>query len=300
MLTYAICPFCKNKPQSKFFGLNDYLYCSNCKLAWLKKFPEPSYGDTYYKGTSTIFSLLFSPVGRFFYWLRSSYVGKKNIKLWVDVGAGEGSYLKTVPAEKRLGIEISASGRRIMENSGLKTMTEKQFLKYKSLKADVISFWHVLEHVENPWMYLGTAYKNLADKGLIIIGIPNFDSFEFQLFKRNWFHLVPKHHLWHFSPKAIRKVLSLEGFKIIKIDYWSLEHHLTGILQSFINKTSGSDSILHRLIKRAEDSPRFFLRDAFWSGFWLTVGLPVVVGFWIAGALFTKSGTIIILAEKKY
>lgn len=299
MLIYSTCPLCKNEFQSGFFGLEDYWYCSYCKLARLKKFPEPSYGDTYYKGTSTIFSLLFSPVGRFFYWLRSSYAGKKNIRLWIDVGAGEGGYLKTVPAGKKIGVEISASGRKIMENSGLKTMTEKQFLKRKGLKADVISFWHVLEHVENPWMYLRGAYKNLAGKGLIIIGIPNFDSFEFQLFKKYWFHLVPKHHLWHFSPQSIGSILDTEGFKIVGLDYWSLEHHLTGVLQSFVNRTSGSDSILHRLVKRAEDSPRFLLKDIFWSAFWLTVGFPVVIGFWITGALSNKSGTIIILAERK-
>lgn len=295
----TICPLCRKTPENHFFGLQSYYYCKNCSIAWQKNFSEPSYKEKYYKGSSGIVSILFFPIIRLFYLIRRGYVKNKNIGLWVDVGAGDGEFLRCVKAKQKIGVEISASGRKKMGEIGLKTQTDQEFLKVSGLNADVISFWHVLEHTQNPWMYLRSACRNLAKGGKIVIGVPNFDSFEFKLFKRYWFHLDPKHHFWHFSSKSIKKILENEEITIKKIDYWSFEHHLTGVLQSFINKTSDSANVLHHLLKRGEYHGSFRLKDAVWCVFWLTLGFPVVIGFWIAGSILGKSGAIIIIAEKK-
>lgn len=289
------CPICKKTPDSSFFGILGYRYCLRCHLGWLKMLPKTSYTENYYRGTSSIISKLFLPIALFFYMIRGSFAkGRK--KLWIDVGAGDGGFLKTVNAQRKIGVEISLAGRKIMEKAGLKTLSNKKFLKTSGLNADVISYWHVLEHVEKPWEYLEAGKRNLSKKGKIIIGIPNSDSLELKYFKKYWFHLVPKYHLWHLSKKSIELFLTEKGFKIDSIDYWSLEHHLTGILQSFINSTAGSDSVLHRLVKRGLNySPSF--KDIFWSIFWLTIGFPVVFLFWVISALSKKSGTIVVTAK---
>ncbi len=293
---YKRCPICKKEPDSSFFGIQGYRYCSRCQLGWLKKLPKITYKENYYKGTSGIVSKLFIPIGLIFYKIRSSFAKEKN-KLWIDVGAGDGGFLKTVNAQRRIGVEISKAGRKIMEEAGLETLSNEEFLKTSGLNADVISFWHVLEHVERPWEYLEAAKRNLSKKGRIIIGIPNSDSFELKYFKKYWFHLVPKYHLWHFSKNSIELLLNKSGFKTNHIDYWSVEHHLAGTLQSFINRTAGSDSVLHRLVKRGLDySPTF--KDIFWSIFWLTIGLPVVFSFWAISSLLRKPGTFILIAKK--
>lgn len=293
---YRNCPICKKKPTTSLFGIKGYLYCSHCRLGWLKKLPKISYKENYYKGTSGIVSKLFIPIGLIFYKIRGSFAEGKN-KLWIDVGAGDGGFLKTVSAQRKIGIEISQAGRKIMEKSGLETLSNEKFLKTSGLDADVISYWHVLEHVEKPWEYLKAGKRNLSKKGKIIIGIPNIDSYEFQYFRNYWFHLVPKYHLWHFSKNSIELFLGKAGFKINSIDNWSIEHHLAGTLQSFINRTAGSDSVLHRLVKRGLDySPTF--KDIFWSVFWLTFGLPVVFLFWGASSILKKPGTFILVAKK--
>lgn len=294
---YKHCPICKKKSSSSFFGIEGYRYCSNCHLGWLKKLPKVVYAENYYKGTSSIASKLFAPIRLFFYILRKTFAGMDRKKIWIDVGAGDGGFLKTVNAEEKIGVEISLAGRDIMEKDGLKTLSDEKFLKTSGLNADIISYWHVLEHVEKPWEYLKAGKRNLAKAGKIIIGIPNSDSFEFRYFRNSWFHLVPQYHLWHFSLKSMSLLLADTGFKIESIDYWSIEHHLTGILQSFINKTVGSDSVLHRLVKRGLDySPS--LKDIFWSIFWLTIGLPIVFLFWIISSLSHKSGTIVLVVKK--
>lgn len=294
--TNSICPLCENKASSNLFGLSSYWVCQVCKVAWLKKFPKAEYDETYYKGKSSLAQKLFAPLALFFYSIRESYVGIKNRNTWIDVGAGEGGFLKTVHAKQRIGVEISKSGRKMMEDEGLETLTDQQFLKAKNLNADVISFWHVLEHVENPSEYLEAARENLRKNGKIVVGIPNYISLEAQTFKKYWFHLVPKYHIWHFSPKSFEKLLAKAGFTIENINYWSLEHHPTGILQSFINSTAKSDSVLHRLVKRGLDYKPAF-KDIFWSAFWMTIGAPIIITFWIVGSLLKKSGTMIFVAK---
>lgn len=289
------CPLCKKKANT-LVDLPNYLYCSRCQLAWVKQFKRPTYNETYYKGASSIASKLFSPVALMFYRLRTGFAPATHIRLWIDVGAGDGEFLKHVQADRKLGVEISDSARHLMEESGIETMTERAFLASNPLAADVISFWHVLEHLEKPWVYLKAARKHLVRGGTLIIGIPNIDSLEFQIFRNHWFHLVPNFHLWHHSPRSLERFLKKYGFTIRAVDYWSIEHHLTGVLQSFINKSAGSDSILHRFIKRGQ-SHIVRPNDAFWSIFWLTIGAPVVILFWLLGALTHKSGTFVAIAR---
>lgn len=298
-LKKTVCLLCNHEAMPHMGGIAKYWYCNNCFLGWLKKIPHTVYDETYYIGKSNFAGKIFYPIAQFFYFVRRSYVGLDEKNVWIDCGAGDGGFLRTVSAKKRIGVEISSSGRRMMKDIGLLVLDTKQFLRSKQLiNADVVSFWHVIEHLENPVGYLQEAYKNMKKNGKLIIGIPNHDSFEFKIFKTHWFHLVPKYHIWHFSPLSMTKLLEKTGFTINYIDYWSIEHHPTGILQSFINKSAGSDSILHRLIKRGLDYTTLSKKDLFWSVFWTTVGLPFVLLFWIFSALFHQSGTIVVVASK--
>jgi 2-polyprenyl-3-methyl-5-hydroxy-6-metoxy-1,4-benzoquinol methylase len=286
------CPLCKSKGTS-LPNLPLHAYCPSCKLAWVKNFHKPTYEDNYYKGALNIASIVMAPISSLFYLLRNAYVGLKTKNLWIDVGAGDGGFLKTVRARKKIGVEVSASGRKMMEKAGLSSMTDKQFLKTKNLNADVISFWHVLEHIENPWDYLASARRNLARGGRIVIGVPNIDCLEYHVFGKHWFH-TPKFHIWENTPHSIRLLLTRAGFRVQSVDYWSIEHHLPCLLQTFINASAGSQGALHRLIRRGHDSDIIY-KDIFWSFFWMTIGFPLVLVFWITGALTHKSGTFVVV-----
>lgn len=290
----TICPLCKKKG-SNLPDFPAHLYCKTCKLAWLKHFPKAIYDDIYYQGASSIASKLFTPITLIFNLIRNVYVGLDKKKLWIDVGAGDGGFLKIVRAERKIGVDSSPSARRLMEQSGIRTMTDKQFLRSRSLNADIISFWHMLEHVPNPWDYLISARHNLADNGLIVIGVPNMDCLEYYLFGNRWFH-TPKFHLYEHSTNSIALLVRKAGFIIKHIDYWSPEHHLPTMLQSCINFTAGSQGALHRFIRRGHDST-FTFRDAFWSIFWLTIGFPIILLFWIIGSIAKKSSTIVVVAK---
>lgn len=293
------CPVCGGNQISGLFQLPIYNYCTSCQTAWLKKNPKVFYGEEYYQGKSSIFSNLFKPLELFFYWIRESYVGFDKKKLWIDVGAGEGSFLSTVKAERRIGVEISKAGRKLITDKGLQSMTPEEFLSNQNLGATVISFWHVLEHTKDPWNYLKAAHYNLNKSGKIIIGVPNIESWEFKTFGKNWFHLVPDYHLWHFSIISMQKLLEKNGFKIDKTDWWSPEHHPTGLLQSFINQSSETHNFLHKLIKRQTDIKEISSKAIFWTIFWLSLGLPIILIIWVINSQLKKSGTFVIIASKK-
>lgn len=290
------CPVCGSSKISDLFQLPIYNYCISCQTAWLKKIPKTSYGKEYYQGKSSIFSNLFKPLELFFYWIRERYVGFDKKKLWIDVGAGEGNFLSNVKADRRIGVEISKAGRKLIIEKGLQSMNPEEFLSSQNLGASVISFWHVLEHTTDPWNYLKAANCNLSKNGKIIVGVPNIDSWEFKIFGKNWFHLVPDYHIWHFSPKSIEILLENAGFKINKIDYFSPEHHPAGLLQSLINKSTGTHNILHKLVKRETDLGTLSIKGFGGIVFWLSVGLPFVLLFWLLTSLFRKSGTIVVVA----
>lgn len=294
-----ICPVCGSKKITSLNVLGNYLQCLNCKVAWKKKFPKASYQTDYYEPGSSLASFLFSPILSFFYALRNRYV--KGVKdLWIDVGAGDGKFLESVNAKRKVGVEVSQAARKIMKTRGFEVLTEKEFLETSNLYSDVISFWQVLEHLEQPQKYLKSSWANLKKGGEIIVAVPNIDSFEFKFFGNAWFHLTPKFHLWHFSPESIGMLLERQGFKIKKIDFWSVEHHLTGLLQSFINKTSGSENTLHRLVKseRGASFSEFSAKEIFWNVFWITLGLPIVGIFWIFSSVLKEPGTFVVVASK--
>jgi 2-polyprenyl-3-methyl-5-hydroxy-6-metoxy-1,4-benzoquinol methylase len=293
------CPICGEKPNGQMNNLKQYWYCTQCSLGWIKEIPKTTYKESYYTSGSSILAKLFVPLEVFFYKIRESYIGMQKKAFYIDVGAGDGNFLSHVNAKRKIGVEISQSGRKIMEKNGLETLSPKEFINSKNKKADVISFWHVLEHVDHPIDYIKAAKNTINKSGKIVIAVPNADSFEFRLFKQYWFHLTPQFHIWFFTPRALKRILKLADLKIERIDYWTIEHHFAGILQSFINFTTHTDNALHKLIKRRQDLSSLSFASIFWIIFWCTIGLPIVFFFWIIASLSKKSGAIVVIASKK-
>lgn len=293
------CPICFRNKVGASTIVDGYLQCIHCQTIWNPKFKNPQYKSNYYEGKSSIISLAFSHIMKILYKCREMYVGTDKKDLWIDVGAGDGGFLEQVNSGKKIGVEVSQYGRKNMEKRGIKTLSPEAFTKSRNLQADVISFWHVLEHVIEPKFLLVAAQKNLKENGRIIIGIPNANSFEFRLFKEKWFHFAPLHHKWHFTAKGLKTLLAKEGFVVQKIDYWSPEHQIAGLVQSFINITASSNNLLHKLVKRREPDTKIFLRDGVLIVFWLTLGLPIVFGFWVFAAVNHRPGTLVVVAQPR-
>ena len=129
----------------------------------------------------------------------------------LDVGAGTGSFIR---AAKRSGwdvkgIEPDSVARGIANTKNANTVFSlKTLSSLKTASYDVITLWHVLEHLPNLQEDLKTFKRLLKPNGRIIVAVPNFNSFDAIYFKGFWAAYDVPRHLWHFSQDSIPKVFS--------------------------------------------------------------------------------------------
>ncbi|WP_066223073.1 class I SAM-dependent methyltransferase [Formosa haliotis] len=138
-------------------------------------------------------------------------------KSLLDVGCGTGDFLQIAKANgwKVCGIEpdegarqlaINKVGNHIKDASTINTLPNNSF--------DVITLWHVLEHLPNLDLQIETYKRLLKPKGTLIIAVPNFKSYDANYYKAYWAAFDVPRHLWHFSQTGISKILAKQQFKI--------------------------------------------------------------------------------------
>ena len=188
----------------------------------------------------------------------------------LDIGAGTGDFLLVAKNNgwNVKGVEPNANAKQRAHKKGLKLSDHINDLD--SEKFDVITMWHVLEHVPNLDEYIKRLYALLNNKGTLIIAVPNFKSYDAIIYKEFWAAYDVPRHLWHFSKTSIKKLFEKEGLQIsgikpLKFDsfYVSMlsEKYKTGklnIIRSFTvamksnlkAKTTGNYSSLIYILKK--------------------------------------------------
>ena len=144
--------------------------------------------------------------------LNSFKSGSKSV---LDFGAGTGDFLKICKNNnwQVLGIEPSAEARENAVKKGI--YLKENLLDVTNQKFDVITLWHVLEHVENLKNTIKVLKSLLQPEGRIVVAVPNYKSYDAEFYKEHWAAYDVPRHLWHFSQKAIHK-LFLEAEMIVE------------------------------------------------------------------------------------
>jgi len=190
--------------------------------------PVPSNLDKYYLSENYISHTdskksLFDKV----YQLVKNYTLKKKLKLInsfkteektiLDVGAGTGDFLKVCKTGgwKITGIEPSDKAREYAESKNI--VLYENLNQVENNQFDVITLWHVLEHIPNLVEYIKQLKKLLKPNGVLIIAVPNHKSFDAKHYKEFWAAYDVPRHLWHFSKTAISKLFSLVDMNVEKI-----------------------------------------------------------------------------------
>lgn len=84
-------------------------------------------------------------------------------------------------------------------------------------KFDVIALWHSLEHLRDPWLVLQQAAKHLAAGGILIVAIPNIESYQYCVMKSAWKHLDAPRHLFFYPIDSLAKLCSRNGLCTLEI-----------------------------------------------------------------------------------
>lgn len=167
----------------------------------------------------------------------------KNI---LDIGAGTGDFLKICSDNnwKVTGVEPNKSARGIasdksVQNGGSFFESVEELKKEENvfLGFDVITMWHVLEHVPNLDETIFNLKKLLKPEGVIIIAVPNFKSFDAFYYKEFWAAYDVPRHLWHFSQTAIRRLFFFQAMEVVNTIPMKFDSFYVSLL-SEKNKTS--------------------------------------------------------------
>ena len=149
--------------------------------------------------------------------INSSVSKSKNL---LDVGCGTGDFLQTAQQNnwQVSGIEPNEQARHIANKKTNNSVFEiEALLKFESNSFDVITLWHVLEHLPNLEDHIRVFKKLLKPKGTLIIAIPNYKSYDAKHYKQFWAAYDVPRHLWHFNQASISKLVSKQSLKVKKV-----------------------------------------------------------------------------------
>jgi 2-polyprenyl-3-methyl-5-hydroxy-6-metoxy-1,4-benzoquinol methylase len=135
----------------------------------------------------------------------------------LDIGAGTGDFLVVANNDgwQTIGTEPSEKAKGIAITKGVKFAESLSSLENNSF--DVITMWHVLEHVPNLEEYISELKRLLKPTGTIIIAVPNFKSFDAEYYGKFWAAYDVPRHIWHFSKTAIDKLFSEKEMKLVEV-----------------------------------------------------------------------------------
>jgi 2-polyprenyl-3-methyl-5-hydroxy-6-metoxy-1,4-benzoquinol methylase len=135
----------------------------------------------------------------------------------LDIGAGTGEFLSVARQDgwKTIGVEPSDKAKAIAKNKGVSFVEQTSELESHSF--DVISMWHVLEHVPDLNQQIKELKRLLKPNGTLIIAVPNFKSFDAKHYGKFWAAYDVPIHFWHFSKTAIKKLFLKEEIQLVKI-----------------------------------------------------------------------------------
>ena len=160
----------------------------------------------------------------------------KNKKI-LDFGCGWGGFLKrTTKAKSLTGVElrkecifyIKKNIKKIVVSDNLNNLNEKY---------DIITMFHVLEHIPYQVKTLKELKKKLTKNGKIIIEVPSAEDFLLKLKEFKKFTFRSEHLMLH-TENSLRKILEVSGFKKINIKYYQ-RYNFSNHLGWFIKRMPG-------------------------------------------------------------
>jgi SAM-dependent methyltransferase len=94
---------------------------------------------------------------------------------------------------------------------------------------------HSLEHIQNPTRVIKKIYRILKPGGIVIVAVPNFDSFMCKFFGKYWFHWDIPRHIFHYNEKVLKGIFLKNKFLYLKTKYMYSGYACSLSIQNIIN-----------------------------------------------------------------
>ncbi len=235
---YTACPACKNNAVQQVLSARDFTVsnnifdiweCGNCSLRFTQDVPNAENIGPYYQSSAYIShsDTKEGLVNRLYHSVREfTLKSKRNlIKQFtglqkgalLDIGAGTGAFSNTMQQAGWLvtGLEPDENARQVaLSKFNLCLQPVSTIYDLQANQFDAITMWHVLEHVHDLHGYLEKFHAVLKDNGKLFIAVPNYTSYDAQLYKEYWAAYDVPRHLYHFSPKSMEMLAAAKGFAV--------------------------------------------------------------------------------------
>ena len=227
------CPWCQSEKAHKHLSLKDYfltqepfeiLVCEDCGLLYTTPKPTDEKIGDYYK-SEAYYSHQENKKG----FIPRVYEAVKSVNLkhkiaiatqgkelgrLLDIGCGVGDFLHFAEQNgwQCIGAEPSEDASSIAKKRiKAEIMLPKDLEKLPDESFDVITMWHVLEHVSDLQWQVNQLNRLLKKGGRLVIALPNFRSYDAQYYKDKWAAYDVPRHLNHFSQDSIAKIFNING-----------------------------------------------------------------------------------------
>ena len=242
---FSPCPICNKEDIASLLHTKDYsltgedfqiIQCANCTLEYTDPAPSkeaiaPYYNfPSYISHTDTKQGL----VNKMYHkvrnhtltqktnWVQSLFTGHKGHLL--EVGAGTGAFANSMSKKgwKVTALEPDAASRqKALENYDINLLPIEELSHLEPAKYEVITLWHVLEHVHDLNAYMKTFHSLLKPNGRLIIAVPNYTSYDAGFYKNYWAAYDVPRHLYHFSPLSMHYLAKKHKMSIVqKLPMW--------------------------------------------------------------------------------
>jgi len=135
----------------------------------------------------------------------------------LDIGAGTGDFLAYAKQKgwNTMGTEPNAKARERARDKGIPLLGDTASLPDASF--DVVTLWHVLEHVADLDRQLSELKRICKPNGWIVVAVPNYRSYDARHYGAFWAAFDVPRHVWHFSKTAIEKLFAAKRIALQKI-----------------------------------------------------------------------------------
>lgn len=162
----------------------------------------------------------------------------------LDVGAGNGSFLFFLA---RLGFSVfGTTASQRAQQGALKNFklnlefTTELAAPITNQKYDLVVYWHVYEHLSDVNSHAQKWKNMLTDDGLLVLEVPNINSWGAKICYSSWLGSDDVHHINHQTPTEILKTLADNGLKPVKTTGFSLKFSYVFLWSALLGKFFGS------------------------------------------------------------
>lgn len=246
------CPVCGSNTFSQVKSISDHFLskeqfqiaqCADCGFLFTNPRPSPENISRYYqsdeylshsKSNKGLISFIYDTVRNIslkkkFRLIKQYKPGKKLL----DIGCGTGEFLDYM---KRMGWEVAgvepaeqprkfAAGKYKIEvhnEDMIDRLPEKSF--------DLITLWHVLEHVPDLNLRISQVKKLLANDGLLLIALPNHLSWDAHHYGEYWAAWDVPRHFYHFNEQTFSLLAGKHNLEIISINPMKFDAYYISLL----------------------------------------------------------------------